>query len=104
MPQYSVLLKILSVIFVAIGMVVAAAVWASGEHSTITVKAMENDVSKEEEVKNYMKEHYTPQTEHIKLEQAFADQKEDVREIKEGVNEIKNYLYSKRNHMESPIR
>lgn len=94
MPQYSMLLKILTVVFVAIGMVVAAAVWASSEHTNIIIKAHEDDIAKEVEVKVFMKEHYNSQIEHAKLEQSFLDQKEDVIEIKNGVKEIKDYLYT----------
>lgn len=96
MPQYNFLIKILSIIFVAIGMVVAAAVWASGEHSNITTRALESDIVRETETKTFVKDHYTSVEAHAKLEQAFVDQKEDVAEIKNGINEIKNYLYTTR--------
>jgi len=95
MAQYSSIIKVGSFILLIVGMAVAATVWAASSHSGIEAGSSAKDTAAELRVRKHVKEIYTPLTHHVQLEQAFIDQKEDVKEIKEGVNDIKLFLYKR---------
>ena len=96
MAQYGPLLKVIAVFLTALGMVAGAAIWASAAHSEVDANATAKDAVQSSELKKHMEESYTKKTDHVRLEQAFVDQKEDVREIKQGVNDIKEFLMNRR--------